>query len=194
MPFGLSPAPCLFTKILKPAVGVLRQSGMRLVIYLDDIIILNESRDGALQDLDTTNLLFSSLDFVINWEKSVREPSRSMEFLGMIIDSVTLSLASPNDKVSSILSICSQALVKKWISLSELASLLGNFSWAIPTVSFAQAHYRNLQSFYISHSRFVVILRELSSLRNMLWRISDGGWKIRIRLKKFLNNQWHLQL
>ena len=37
--------------------------------------------------------------------------------------------------------------------MHEIASLIGNFSWAIPTISFAQAHYRNLQGFLISQSR-----------------------------------------
>lgn len=35
MPFGLGPAPGVFTKLLKPIVSFLRQRGVRLVIYID---------------------------------------------------------------------------------------------------------------------------------------------------------------
>ena len=43
MPFGLGPTPRVFTKILKPVVGFLQQQGLRLVVYLDDILIIGSS-------------------------------------------------------------------------------------------------------------------------------------------------------
>ncbi|KZS01755.1 Uncharacterized protein APZ42_001485, partial [Daphnia magna] len=39
--FGLAPAPRIYTKILKAVMGFLRKQGM--MIYLDDILILNRS-------------------------------------------------------------------------------------------------------------------------------------------------------
>ena len=45
--FGLSSAPFMFTKLLKPAVAVLRQAGIRLVLYLDDMIIMAKSAHEA---------------------------------------------------------------------------------------------------------------------------------------------------
>ena len=44
-PFGLSSMPRVFTKVLKPIVGFLRQVGCRLIIYLDDILIIYHNRD-----------------------------------------------------------------------------------------------------------------------------------------------------
>ncbi|KAI9552222.1 reverse transcriptase [Daphnia sinensis] len=35
----------------------------------------------------------------------------------------------------------------------NFASILGNFTWAIPTIPFAQSHYRSMQQFYISESK-----------------------------------------
>ena len=40
LPFGLSSAPWVFTKTLKPILALLRGMGMRLVAYIDDILIL----------------------------------------------------------------------------------------------------------------------------------------------------------
>ena len=40
LPFGLAPAPLLFTKLLKPLLGFLQERGIRIIIYLDDILIL----------------------------------------------------------------------------------------------------------------------------------------------------------
>ena len=52
--FGLSSAPWTFTKILKPLVAFLRKRGMRIVVYLDDFLILNQSKEGAECDFKFT--------------------------------------------------------------------------------------------------------------------------------------------
>ena len=36
LPFGLSSAPRVFTKVMKPVIGMVRSQGIRSVIYLDD--------------------------------------------------------------------------------------------------------------------------------------------------------------
>ncbi len=45
LPFGLTSAPRVFTKIMRPVVSFLRQVGIRLLIYLDDMLILHQERD-----------------------------------------------------------------------------------------------------------------------------------------------------
>jgi len=45
--FGLECAPWVFTKILKPLAAQLRQLGMQLIVYIDDILILAGSRKLA---------------------------------------------------------------------------------------------------------------------------------------------------
>ena len=57
LPFGYGPAPRRFTKLFRPVLALLRKMGMRLVIYIDDIIILNQSRTALLQDRDTVIFL-----------------------------------------------------------------------------------------------------------------------------------------
>lgn len=51
LPFGLSSSPRIFTKILKPLVARLRPMGIRLIIYLDDILIMVASREEAVRHL-----------------------------------------------------------------------------------------------------------------------------------------------
>ena len=41
------------------------------------------------------------------------------------------------------------------IPLRTITSILGNFTWAIPTIPFAQSYYRSMQNFYISESKKV---------------------------------------
>lgn len=49
LPFGLSSAPRVFTKLLKPVIGFLRSQGVRCIIYMDDLLIMAQSQDTCLQ-------------------------------------------------------------------------------------------------------------------------------------------------
>ena len=51
LPFGLSSAPRVFTKVLKPFVGSIRNKRIRLVIYLDDMAIISSSRELSSQEV-----------------------------------------------------------------------------------------------------------------------------------------------
>ena len=78
-------SPWVFTKTVKP---VLREMGMRLVAYNDDILILAESKGMALDHVEALVYLLECLGFVINIEKSVIVPNQTIEFLGLKVDSV----------------------------------------------------------------------------------------------------------
>ena len=78
--------PLLLKKILKPIVTFLRSKGIRLVIYLDDILLLNSSQKEAEREFLVTTALLENCGFVINVEKSVNTPRQIIEFLGLIVD------------------------------------------------------------------------------------------------------------
>ena len=52
--------PRAFTKLLRPVIGLLRRLGFRLLIYLDDIILLNQLRGQQEQERDSTLWLLQS--------------------------------------------------------------------------------------------------------------------------------------
>ena len=43
LPFGLNIAPSLFTRLMKPVAGFLRKRGVRLILYLDDMLIIGST-------------------------------------------------------------------------------------------------------------------------------------------------------
>ena len=47
LPFGLSCAPWVFTKTLKPALTLLRELGVTLVAYIDDILVMVETEEKS---------------------------------------------------------------------------------------------------------------------------------------------------
>jgi hypothetical protein len=152
--FGLASAPWAFTKLLKPVVALLRTLGFRVVIYLDDLMIVNQCKSEILKQYRFIRILLQVLGFVINEEKSVGTPSQVMEFLGLIVNTITLSFRLPSKKVDSMVEKCGQILNKRSVQLRVLASLLGDFTWASSAVPFARSHYREVQSLYIGNSKF----------------------------------------
>ena len=111
LPFGLARAPRTFTKILlKPAVGHLRKMGIRLIIYLDDILIMDESKALAQKHTAVVASLLTSLGFVISNEKSMFAPTQEIQFWGFRVDSMLMSLSLSGEKISSIKKECQHLL------------------------------------------------------------------------------------
>ena len=84
--FGLSSAPSVFTKTLKPVEALLREMGVRLIIYIDTILILAETKEGTQEQAEALVYLLECLGFILNREKkSVLSPAQVMEFLGFTV-------------------------------------------------------------------------------------------------------------
>ncbi len=50
--FGLASAPRVFTKVLKPILAILHRQGIQIIVFLDDILIINDSADGLCHDIE----------------------------------------------------------------------------------------------------------------------------------------------
>ena len=86
--FGLPTAPQEFTKTLAPVVTLLRSTGVRVHVHLDDWLIRADSYISACQAVEMTIELVQQLGWTINWDncKSLLTPSQSVEFLGLNFD------------------------------------------------------------------------------------------------------------
>lgn len=112
LPFGISSAPRLNTKILRPVLGFLREKGIRWLVYLDDFLMMAEERASVLEHLKVVVPFLQDLCFLINEDKSVFMTSQMMEFLGVNIDSLAMSFSLPKSKVDKVFSMCSPALTR----------------------------------------------------------------------------------
>ena len=78
--FGLGPAPRIFTKLSKVLISVLRRPMIRVIIYLDDLLILGSSMSEIFMARDSVIFLLQHLGFVINLKKCVLDPAQEIEF------------------------------------------------------------------------------------------------------------------
>ena len=108
--FGLASAPRVFTKLMKPVTSYLRRQGVHMIIYLDDMLFLNQSQEGLVQDLVLAQKTLADLGLVANLTKSELTPVQQIEFLGYQIDSIAMTLSLPKSKISKILAQCRKIL------------------------------------------------------------------------------------
>ncbi len=154
LPFGLCASPSrVFTKLLKVAVTFLRRSGIRLVIYLDDLLIVGTTTQECSDAVAQVIHVLESLGFLINFNKSETVPTQCIEYIGLITNSVSMSFCLTDKKICDIRRLCTEVLKKGKCSLRQLAKIIGNLNWASYAVNFAQAHFRSLQATFISSSR-----------------------------------------
>ena len=62
-PFGLSCASRTFTKVLKPVMTLLQSWGVRIIVYIDDTLILADIPEQASQHLETLLWILQALGF-----------------------------------------------------------------------------------------------------------------------------------
>ena len=94
---------------------------------------------------DSVILLLQHLGFVINFKKYVLEPTQEIEFLGMIVNSKTMTLSLSQEKVQKIKTQCLKLYRAQEITLLELTSLLGTLTSAIQAILPARLQFRYLQ-------------------------------------------------
>ena len=145
MPFGLNVAPRVFTKLMKPVIAWLRGQGVRMIIFLDDILVLAPTIDTLNQHARMTINLLESLGFLINYKKSTLVPTQRILFLGMLIDSSTMEFVLPTDKSENIQRECRNLLKTQLPSIRQISRVLGLLEFTRPAIWSAPLHYRHIQ-------------------------------------------------
>ena len=99
LPFGYRDSPRTFQKLMLEAIRPLRKRGVRMALYLDDMLILGKSRLECLKNtLDLVERLLR-LGFAINLGKSRLNPSQTVDFLGVTLDLQNMVSRCPEDKL-----------------------------------------------------------------------------------------------
>ena len=98
LPNGLSCAPRLFTKLLKPIYATLREEGISILGYIDDTFLVAKSRQECQKAVNRVIQLLTDIGFVVHLGKSVLEPTNKIMFLGYIFDSTNMTITLSDDK------------------------------------------------------------------------------------------------
>lgn len=105
------------------------------VLYLNGMLILSSSFDGALSDQAFVPGTLHQPGFLVNTEKSVWTPTQSIDFLGHL-DSVAGTLSLPVSKFDTINQLWSKLLKAESVRLRDVSVTLGYFAYCTPTIPF----------------------------------------------------------
>ena len=97
-------------------------------IYIDDILLMAESKERLRDQVAGLVYLLECLGFVVNTEKTEWEPSQSLVFLGFTVDSVTMELRLLPEKLKVIRAEARKLQGVELVSARALARLLGKMN------------------------------------------------------------------
>lgn len=149
--FGLSNVPRVFTKVVKEVVLVLRWKGICIIAYLDDMLVVAESKEKCRQDLVECLTLFQKLGFKIKWSKCVLEPTQVIEYLGWELDLRSMTMRVPKPKLKQAKKEIRRFAQLKSATLRRTASILGKLNSLTPAFQCLQLFTRRLQQVYNHH-------------------------------------------
>ena len=154
LPFGLNTAPYVFTKIMKPVVGHLRNQGFLSIIYLDDLLLIGNSYSKCLENIKASMNLLTSLGFIINEEKSYKVPSQVCGFLGFILNSQRMTLELPSEKRRKIHDQIITFKKLKNCKIKDFAQLIGSLVSCCPAIQYSWAHIKSFE-----RERYLALLK-----------------------------------
>ncbi len=145
LPFGLSLSPRVFTKVVEAALVPLREAGIRILNYLDDWLILAQSRALLCEHRDMVLSHLSRLGLQVNREKSKLSPAQRISFLGMELDSVNLTARLSEERAQSMLRCLESLQRKRAVPLKHFQRLLGHMASSAAITPLGLLHMRPLQ-------------------------------------------------
>ena len=129
LPFGLSSAPFIFTKLLKPLESHWREQGIPIPIFFDDGVDAGPSSKAAKSNSSLVRSDLSRCGFEINHEKSKWEPMNNFSWVGYDINIHTGYIFTSGTRIEKLCShldgVCVKLELSAFIDVKEVASIVG---------------------------------------------------------------------
>jgi len=126
--FGLKCSPFYFNKVLRPVVQFLRNNGLRIVLYVDDCLLMSSS-SSVTDHCDFMLQTFADLGWRVNIKKSSLQPESQKKYLGFIINSEGPRgqpwISVPNDRIKSLRKDIVRILQYSSVKVRKLARVAG---------------------------------------------------------------------
>lgn len=150
---GIGSAPRLFTKLMKPVYAALRKKGHTNSGYIDDSLLLADTKQECEHNVQDTVSLMKEVGFIIHDKKSVLFPVQNIVFLGNHIDSEKMIVYLPSERKDRILQACKNLRQKYNAKIRDVARVIGFIVSAFSAVELGPLHYRILETHKITALR-----------------------------------------
>lgn len=143
--FGISPAPQVFTEVMKTVGSHAHQRSIRVHQYIDDWLCVADTETGAREDTQWLLETATSLGLRVNMEKSELKPTQRIVFLGVIIDTVKRRAYPSVQRLDNFSHRLRPFLTSSERPMWEWLSLLGHMASLEKLVYHARTRMRAIQ-------------------------------------------------
>lgn len=176
MVFGLKPAPRVASLLLDVVSATLTDWGISHVRYLDDFLIVADSREAAEECARVAADVLASFGLALSTEKT-EGPSQIIEFLGIVINSVEQTLSISTGRKKELLDILKAFSKRERSSCTRIQSLLGKLSFAAAVLPGARPFTRRIIDLLRhNYRRSVITLDPPFQADVSYWRDHIGTW------------------
>lgn len=147
--------------------------------HIDDSLLIAQSYSECAANINDTVDLFTKLGFRVHPEKSILIPTHEIEFVGFIMNSLSMSVRLSVVKAAKVHEACKNILNRKHITIRGVAQVIGLLVSSLPAVRYGELYYRKLEvnksnALRKNHGDFVaeMTLSE-ESKSELLWWISN---------------------
>ena len=191
--FGISEAPRICTKLLRPLMAILKQLGIRCMIYIDDILLLHQDRIQLARSMAVAlDLLQRQVGLNLKTSKCSFHPSQRFQCLGYIWDTLRMQTSVPTKRLKEthrmarrLLRLITEtsASIDKPPKLKTrvLACFVGRVVATFRGIRGARRHL-----IYLQHALGQAVRREgwngstglsTNAVETLAWWASDEPWK-----------------
>ena len=151
LPFGLTSAPRVFTKVILPLGHLAHMHAVCLLQYLDDWILRSTDRSLLAQQTNWLLSVMRRVGLVLNVPKSHLVPTQRLTHIGVEYHLDEGLMFPPMERVLKIESKVSLLLSVRAVTAYFWLSLLGLMSSATDAIPLGRLHLRPLQFYLLAH-------------------------------------------
>ena len=122
--------------------GIIIPSEHETCEFISTIFVRPKAKENVT---DTVNI-FQDLGFTIHPEKSILVPTRTLTFLGFILDSHFMRISLTAGKADSLKAAAQALHLRKSPTIREVAEVIGKMVASFPGVQLGPLYYRQLEN------------------------------------------------
>ena len=135
LPFGFKHGSAIFQRISDAVRFIMTSEGHKIWNYIDDFLCV--SLPSKINDSYTRlQALLQELGLTVSSKKLV-PPISQVVCLGILVDTETLTISIPTEKLQVIKQMCSQRAAKNYCAKKDLQSLLGSLLYVTKCIKYS---------------------------------------------------------
>ena len=170
--FGCSSSPGIFQRLSGAVTRMMKRMGYTCVYveYLDDFLIIGDTYEQCRIGQHALIKLLIRLGFYISWDKLV-SPCQNITFLGLNLDSITMSISLPNDKIVKLQDTLRQFVSLKRVKKRDLQSLAGSLAFASTVIKAGRTFSRRVIDLVnsVKYGHYFIRLNDCFRLDCQFW-------------------------